>query len=40
MNEMDRRSFLTLMLGVSVAAVAAGRAPTAPLDVTYYYLPG
>ncbi len=40
MSEMDRRSLLTLLFGVSVAALAAGRTPAAPLDVTYYYLPG
>jgi hypothetical protein len=40
MSQMDRRCFLTLMLGVSIAAIAAGRMPTVPLDVTYYYLPG
>ena len=40
MTEMDRRSFVTLVLGVSIAALAAARAPTSPLDVTYYYLPG
>jgi hypothetical protein len=40
MSEIHRRSFLTLLLGVSVAAFSGGRAPTSPLDVTYYYLPG
>ena len=40
MTEMDRRSFVTLVLGVSVAALAAGRTPDSALDVTYYYLPG
>lgn len=40
MTQMDRRLFLTLVLGVSVGALAAGRATDSPLDVTYYYLPG
>ena len=40
MSDMDRRSLLTLLLGVSVAAFAAGRTPDSSLDVTYYYLPG
>ena len=40
MSDRNRRFLLTLLLGVSVAALAAGRTPAAPLDVTYYYLPG
>jgi len=40
MTAIDRRSFVTLVLGLSLSALTAGLTPDAPLDVTYYYLPG